>query len=81
MGNLHQYSHNNRYHTLPHWVKFNDQGIWSFKGIYFSKHGTLKGTIIRLVKHSSSRLRGKELSEILGGYLNCLSKNKQTFQI
>lgn len=65
------YSHNNRYHVLPHWVKFNDQGIWSFKGIYFSKQGTLKETIMHLVEHSDSGLSAKELSGILGV---CLDK-------
>lgn len=64
------YSHNNRYHALPHSVKFNDQGIWSFKGIYFSKHGTLKQTIIHLVKYSDSGLSAKELGGILGVGLN-----------
>lgn len=42
---LSSYSHAGKYYTLPKIAQWNDQGLWSWKGIRFSKHRTLKRTI------------------------------------
>jgi len=63
---LSSYNHSGRYYTLPSIPEFNKKGLWKYKGIFFSKHGTLKNTVIHLVQISSRGLSNSELEEILG---------------
>jgi len=42
---LSSYSHAGQYYTLPAYVSFNEQGLWTTRGIRFSRHGTLKDTV------------------------------------
>lgn len=60
------YNKNGKYYTLPFIPKFNKKGIWYFQGVYFSKHGTLKNTIIYLVRMSNEGLTNSKLAEIIG---------------
>lgn len=59
------YNKNGRYYTLPSIPKFNKKGIWQFKNILFSKQGTLKNTIVYLVRTSFKGLTNSELAEII----------------
>lgn len=34
---LRSYSHRGKYYTLPRIARFNEQGLWSCRGVYFSK--------------------------------------------
>ena len=49
---LTSYSHNGKYYALKKTVKFDDQGLWSFRSIRFSKYGTLLKTLARVVSDS-----------------------------
>lgn len=60
------YNKNGRYYTFPEIPRFDENGIWRYKDIAFSKHGNLKKTIIQLVRISTSGLSGSELGDILG---------------
>ena len=60
------YNHNGRYYTLPAIAEFDANGLWRYQGIYFSKHGNLKRTLVHLVTHSVQGLSGAELGELLG---------------
>lgn len=60
------YNKSGRYYTLPSIPKFNKKGLWKHQGIFFSKHGTLKNTVIHLVQISSRGLSNSELEKILG---------------
>ena len=60
------YNQNGRYYTLPEVPHFDNNGLWRYKNIAFSKHGNLKKTIIHLVKVSPAGLSGRELGELLG---------------
>ena len=60
------YNKSGQYYTLPLIPKFNKQGLWKYEGAFFSKHGTMKNTIIHLVLISQSGLSSSELEEILG---------------
>ena len=46
---LASYSHRGKYYTLPDIPEFNDTGIWSHKGVYFSRYGNLVRTIEQLI--------------------------------
>ncbi len=60
------YNHNGRYYTLPEVAKFDANGLWQFQGVFFSKHGNLKQTLVHLIIHSVQGLSGSELGELLG---------------
>jgi len=60
------YNHNGRYYTLPEIAKFDANGLWRYQGVFFSKHGNLKQTLVHLVTHSEQGLSGSELGKLLG---------------
>jgi len=63
---LTSYNKNGRYYTLPDIPKFTKRGLWKHRDIFFSKHGTLKKTIVHFVRISKKGLSNSELEEILG---------------
>ncbi len=60
------YNQNGRYYTLPEIADFDDNGLWKYQGIFFSRHGNLKRTLVHLVVHSAQGLSGTEIGELLG---------------
>jgi len=60
------YNKSGQYYTLPLIPKFNKQGLWKYEGAFFSKHGTMKNTVIHHVQISKRGLSSSELEEILG---------------
>jgi hypothetical protein len=43
------YNKSGQYYALPDVPRFDENGLWWFKGAYFSKYGTLKNTVVHLV--------------------------------
>jgi hypothetical protein len=66
VGYLTSYSHAGRYYTLRHIPKFDDRGLWAWRGIGFSSHGTLRATVVFLVEESESGQTHEELQRRLG---------------
>jgi len=62
---LTSYNHNGRFYTLPEVTCFNEDGLWHYRDIYFSRYGNLRKTFIHLVRNSDSGLGGKEAAHIL----------------
>ncbi|MDA3832037.1 MAG: hypothetical protein PF495_01440 [Spirochaetales bacterium] len=60
------YNQGGQYYTLPSIPEFNKQGLWKYKGAFFSKQGTMKDTVVHLVQISQRGLSNSELEEILG---------------
>jgi len=60
------YNHNGRYYVLETTAKFDPNGLWRYKKIFFSKYGNLRKTIIHLVNNSPEGLSGAELGELVG---------------
>ncbi len=69
---LTSYNKNNRYYTLPSIPAFNKLGFWRYRGVFFSKHGTCKQTVVHLVHISEKGLSNTELAEVLGENPNSL---------
>ena len=63
---LTSYNKNGRYYTLPNTPEFDENGLWVFRNVCFSKYGNLKQTTIHLVKDSKAGLDAAELSDLLG---------------
>ncbi|MDE2956204.1 MAG: hypothetical protein OXU68_04230 [Bacteroidota bacterium] len=57
------YSHNGRYYTLDELADYDAHGLWSYKGIRFSRNGALMATLVDLVDQSSAGLFACDLKE------------------
>ena len=62
---LTSYSHAGQHHALKSMVKFNPNGLWFYEQISFSKHGTLKNTLVQIISNSSIGMTHKELKTLL----------------
>jgi len=65
IGYFRSYTHNGKWYTLRTSPQFNREGLWHFKGIGFSKHGSLIATIGYLVGRSPAGLSARELAQKL----------------
>jgi len=52
---------NGRYYTLPQIPVFDQNGLWRYQAVLFSKHGNLKQTIISLITDSPKGLSAGEI--------------------
>lgn len=62
---LSSYTHAGKYYTLPEIAQFNDQGLWSWHDIRFSRYRTLKRTVEHWVTGSKSGYFESELAQEL----------------
>jgi hypothetical protein len=65
-GAYRSYNHNGRFYALPAVVRFDDNGLWKYRGTGFSRHGDLGQTLVQLVVRSEGGLCAAELGELLG---------------
>ena len=59
------YSHRGRYYALDEVVRFDAQGLWSFRDVYFSRFGSLVETAEEFVHEAEQGWFASELSEIV----------------
>ena len=59
------YSHRGRYYALDEIVDFDPRGLWSFRGVHFSRYGALVDTVERFVSEAERGLLASELAEVL----------------
>ncbi len=59
------YSHSARYYSLYRIAKFNNQGLWFYKSVLFSRHGTFIKSVEYFVNESEMGYTASELEEIL----------------
>ena len=59
-------NNNGRYYTLPQMPVFDENGLWKYKTVLFSKHGNLKQTIVALITESEKGLSAVEIAELVG---------------
>jgi len=59
------YSHRGKYYTLDEIARFDEIGLWSFRSVFFSKHGTLLRTCEILVNESDAGYASDELENVL----------------
>ncbi len=69
---LTSYNQNNRFYALPSVPTFDKLGLWRYQGVFFSKHGTCKQTVVHFVHVSEKGLSNSELAEMLGENPNSL---------
>lgn len=56
---------NGRYYSLPQTPVFDDNGLWRYQSILFSKHGNLKQTILCLIRRSQTGLSAGEIAQLV----------------
>jgi hypothetical protein len=56
---------NGRYYTLPGIPRFDENGIWKYQRILFSKHGTLTQTISQLIGRAETGLSAKQIAQVV----------------
>ena len=78
-GVLNSYNQNGRYYTLPDVPEFDANGLWQQRGVFFSQYGTLKQTVVELVRRSPAGLDAGEMRSLLGldprSFLSALAKH------
>lgn len=68
LGELHylsSYSHRGKYYTLKSIAQFSQQGLWSFRSVWFSRFGNLLQTCEAFVHHSDAGYSAGELKDIV----------------
>ena len=60
------YNRNGRYYTLPDVPEFDRNGLWRWHGVFFSRYGNLKQTVVELIHRSSAGLDAGEIGSLLG---------------
>jgi len=66
VGYFTSYSHAGRYYTLRRIPNFDRRGLWSWREIGFSSHGTLRATSVYLIEQSEAGQTHEELQQQLG---------------
>jgi hypothetical protein len=62
---LSSYSHRGKYYTLKSIARFSEQGLWSFRSVWFSRFGNLLQTCQAFVHHSVAGYSAGELKDIV----------------
>lgn len=78
---LNSYNQNGRCYTLPDVPDFDTDGLWRRRGVFFSRYGTLKQTVVELVRRSPAGLDAGELRALLGldprSFLSAFARHPQ----
>lgn len=61
LGYRTSYSHSGRYYTLDAVIRFNTEGLWSYDSVWFSRYGTLLGTLKGFIDSSEEGYFSGEL--------------------
>lgn len=65
LGYLTSFTHAGRYYTLPDVPQFDALGLWHYRDVGFSRAGSLKATLLKLVDASPAGRTHRELQELL----------------
>ena len=59
------YSHGGTYYTLDSIAQYDERGLWSYRDIHFSRHGTLINTAATLVTNAPAGYFTRELDAVV----------------
>ncbi len=63
---LTSYNRNGRFYALSNVATFDENGLWKYKGVFFSQWGTLKHTMRHVIRNSSAGLDASEIGRLVG---------------
>jgi len=55
------YTHTGQYHALTRLAKFDEDGLWFFHDVGFSRYGTLKRSLVHVITHSQAGMTHREM--------------------
>ena len=58
------YTHTGQYHALTRFAKFDEDGLWFFQDVGFSRHGTLKRSLAHVIAHSQAGMTHREMRRL-----------------
>ncbi len=65
LGYLASYTHRGRFYTLAEIARFDDRGLWSHEGVWFSRYGSLLASVESFVLASPNGSYADELADAL----------------
>ena len=65
LGYQTSYSHRGKYYTLTEIPRFDEQGLWCCRAVWFSGYGNLLATTQRFVEGADAGLSARELESLL----------------
>jgi hypothetical protein len=65
LGYRSSYSHGGTYYTLDSIAQYDERGLWSYRDIHFSRHGTLLNTAATLVASAPAGYFTNELDDVV----------------
>lgn len=65
LGYLSSYTHRGAYYTLSEIPRFDDNGLWSQEGVWFSRYRTLLATVESFIERSPQGVFASELADAL----------------
>jgi len=63
---IRSYNGNGQYYTLADIPKFDTNGLWRYREIYFSRFGNLTQTFVQLVQASHAGLTAQQAGDLMG---------------
>jgi hypothetical protein len=63
---INSYNGNGKFYTLESTPKFDANGLWQYKGAFFSRFGNLTATFVQLVENSQAGLTASEAGNLIG---------------
>ena len=58
------YTHTGQYHALRQLAKFDEDGLWFFQDVGFSRYGTLKRSLVHVITHSQAGMTHREMRKL-----------------
>jgi len=58
------YTHTGQYHALRRLAKFDENGLWFFQDVGFSRYGTLKRSLVHVITHSQAGMTHREMRKL-----------------
>ncbi len=58
------YTHTGQYHALTRLAKFDEDGLWFFQDVGFSRYGTLKRSLVYVITHSPAGMTHREMRKL-----------------
>jgi len=65
LGYRTSYSDRGKYYTLAHIPRFDERGLWSYRGVWFSREGNLLATARRFVEEADAGFTAGDLQGLL----------------
>ena len=59
------YNQNSRYYAMATVPRFDQNALWHYENISFSKYGNLRNTVVHLINNSPSGLTGNEIGDLV----------------